>query len=203
MRQETGSSSHPTIELSIQLRLDGDSFYLEGKGDSIDSGSDCRPIHLLSHRSMLAPLCEVERCGATAVLQSAGIALDSGDSVISIERDQNVVLIALDKGRAQLLDSAFGEDAPYTSPLLRSPLNEKQHIIIYTAQGLTYINIYSVEKMIFAEVFLTPALSDTLYWLSRINDSIPLADYAIYVANNDAPTAKYLSKYLSNVTICE
>lgn len=185
--------------LSIQLRLDGVSFSV----DSYRNIDQSRPIHLLSHRTMLSPASQVESLGAEAVIREGGITLSSNDKIISIPREQNVALIVLSNDRYNQILDTFGEDAPFTSPILRTALNGDSHLIIYCAQGLTYINMYSSECMLLSEVFLSPTLNDTLYWLSRIGEAIPLDDYTIYVANSDRKTADFLIKYYPNIELCE
>ncbi len=199
MRQETGSNNNQDRELSIQLRLDGVSFSL----DSYKGLEPHSPIHLLSHRSVLAPKSCVDSDGVKAVMSSCGVELRPDESVITIVRDQNVALIALSNQQREQIIETFGEDAPFTSPILRTPIIERSHVIIYYAQGLTYINIYNTSSMLFAEVFLTPTSSDVIYWLSRIGEAVPLNDYKIYLSSDDKQLHRVVSRYYKDVELCE
>ncbi len=64
MKQETGSNPKPDRELSIRLRTDGDSFLLSPS----QANPSSLPIHILSHRSAMAPKGQVAIKGAKAAM---------------------------------------------------------------------------------------------------------------------------------------
>ena len=173
MKQATGSNSAtPSKEMSIRLRSGGHSFPKELPAEY--AAADRVVCSVLTHKTLLVPAEVFERESAPNYLALAGLGCAETEcAVYSDPQRQQIAVMAVDKECRRQLAETAGDRVTFTSPLLFQPKFAGQGAWLIHTDGLLYIKIYD-NVLRLAEVVRAQGTADVLYYLGRLDRTVPL-----------------------------
>lgn len=201
MKQVTGSNpSRPTIEVSIQLALDGHSFSVRGL-DTAAAGPVTAEV--LTPRTMLVPEALADPQHASEWLATAGLAPLSGETAVcSAPHEGIAAVMALPAAALQQVRERLGEQIRFTTPLLDAPASRQRSVLLLRRAGLLYIKVYD-DTLRFAEVIPAPTEADVLDLAERLGAEFPLREYGLHLAGEETKQlCRLLGKRFGKVS-CE
>ena len=206
MKQVTGSNSASSpFGVSIQQSLDGHSFSRpEPARWPAAEGDETLEVELILPRTLLVPEHLFDPQAARELLAANGTpAHDDEQVVCCTPRNGVVALVAVDRTILEQLEGRYPGRLNYSTPLLQEPEKREKTIWIARRENLLYTKIYRDGVLQFAEVIPAPSPEETTYFIERLAQHFPLAEYDLRLAgHDDREFRKWFGKKFKTVT-CE
>ncbi len=176
--------------MSIRLWSDGHSFPRE-QVEAARSGG-VLSVELLSPRTTLVPAELFRPEEAAELLRLAGLPCRESECLVwSAAEEGMVAVMAIDCATRELLPPTCS----FTSPLLASNPGAANMALLSRFDNLLYIKVWEKELRL-AEVLNVVSDEDAIYYLTRLAEVIPLRNYSLVVAGDEAHGLRKLVKKL-------
>lgn len=185
MRQATGKTNVREVsrEVSIQLLLDGHSFSELPQARTTDGP---QTIELLTARTLLVPaeLADEERGGQ--LLAAAGLPLEEGECPLWVrsETEPLAAVMAVSRETLRRIEERYGNEARYSTPLLRPAATDRPAVWIHLAGGLLYIKVTDRGALQLAEALPLDGEGETHYLLAALGEEFPLAGCELHLSGD-------------------
>lgn len=185
--------------VSIQLKLSGHRFSIEGEANNL---TPRQTVMVIGSKVTLVPDESLNHFSKERLMELAGYIVSDMETIVTGSKANGITcLIAIPKEARENIESRFGQQVSYTSPLLNSLHGETNCITIDMFGNTMFIHGFN-DGLKRAEAFDIENDADIICIVRNTMDGTGLNPDSVVFYSGERKRLKLLRRYFSNVR-CE